>query len=968
MTSSPTFGSPEVPVASDGHDSTSSDESTNTIDVITNSDSDAGYNAIIFMNIQNLISKTKTDKIKFLTEQASHDKALIIALTETHLNDTVLEAEINITNYTIFRQDRTGGRRNGGIATYVHSSIAAQCQLIKTFSNNYIEFNILYFSKLEMLLINMYRPPDCQTNLFNEALQEIQETIEEYNENFPTTIITGDLNFPETNWGIGQSSEVRSENKQQAESLIKLTSDLLCNQIIDQPTRINNILDLFFVNNTEVVRDYFVENTVASDHNVITVQTNLNCKLSRVHPNKDIFFNTLNFNHKRTDWTKIQLSIHQTPWETIFRNRDPKYQYDILHATCMKICSEFVPKRVKSKHRRISRAREALRRSKRKSAKKLKIALRTQNSQNIQDLREKMIRKDAQLQDLIKSEQLQEELKVIESIKTNPKCFYGYASKKAKIKSGIGPLRNEANDIVDDPQSMSEILRQQYENVFAEPDVSKQINDPKLLFSQSSPLDITDIEISENLITNAIKTLKKHSAAGPDEFPAILLKKCSNALAKPLALLYRNMLDTGIIPQELKTAHITPIHKKGPKSLAKNYRPVALTSHIIKIFEKVLAKQLANYLEDNNKMNPAQHGFRQGRSCLSQLLTHQENIIASLAKGFMVDVINLDYAKAFDTVDHGILLHKIKNLGISGKLGIWISNFLQNRIQKVVIDGYKSQPSPVVSGVPQGSVLGPSLFIIHLGDIGHDIQNSTVSSFADDTRIYKEIKNLQDVKDLQKDLHKIYKWSEENNLSLNGEKFEHMRYGTNKGGDLGPPYLTPDGQNISEKESVRDLGVILSNNAKFEKHIAKKVKTARAMSAWILRTFTAARDEDTMLTLYKAYVRSHLEYCCQLWNPFLIKDISLIESVQQAFTKRIRNLENLNYWQRLEKLKLYSLQRRRERYLTIHTWKILNGKALNVVTSISEGIRYKSSSINSRLGRTCVVPTLTQTASVAIQR
>ena len=608
----------------------------------------------------------------------------------------------------------------------------------------------------------------------------------------------------------------------------------------------------------------------------------------------------------------------------------------------------------------------ALMRKKRKLAKKNRLA-DNNNAHNIQAMKDKIIRKDAQIQDSIKNEQLQEELRIIEAIPANPKLFFGYASQKSKIKSGIGPLRNEANEIVEDPRLISNMFKTQYESVFTHPDPSKAVQNPRIFFTQSDENDLTDIVITEEAVIAAINTLKPYSAPGPDEFPATLLKRCSNELAIPLSILYSNMMDTGIVPEELKTAHVAPIYKKGPRSLPKNYRPVALTSHLVKILEKVIAKQLSNYLEDNNKLNPAQHGFRPGRSCLSQLLAHQNSIISSLEKAFNIDVIYIDYSKAFDTVDHGILLHKMKNLGISGKLGIWISNFLQNRVQKVVVDGYKSEPSPVVSGVPQGSVLGPTLFNIHLVDIGEDVQNSIVSSFADDTRIHKEIKTLQDARDLQNDLNKVYRWTEESNMGLNGDKFEHMRYGNSGNETINAAYRTHDGQIIVEKSSVKDLGVKLTNNAKFEEHIVDIVKKTRCKLAWILRTFTS-RDEKTLMTLYKSLVRPNLEYCCQLWNPWVLKDINLIESIQRTLTYRIPNLRGLNYWERLEKLDLFSLERRRERYLIIHTWKILNKKAINIDTPNGEGIKYKPSSLNSRNGRHCYIHPLTPTSSASIKQ
>merc|ERR1711888_508941 len=245
-------------------------------------------------------------------------------------------------------------------------------------------------------------------------------------------------------------------------------------------------------------------------------------------------------------------------------------------------------------------------------------------------------------------------------------------------------------------------------------------------------------------------------------------------------LIWRKSLSTGKIPSILKTANIVPIHKGGSKGEAKNYRPVALTSHIVKIFEKVLRNHIVAHLEENGLLNPGQHGFRTGRSCLSQLLAHFETITQILEDGDNVDVIYLDFSKAFDKVDFLVTLRKIKHLGISGNIGKWIYSFLTGRTQCVIVNGMRSDVSEVKSGVPQGSVLGPLLFLILLGDIDKSIASAFVSSFADDTRVGRRIKTPADVQALQEDLNTIYRWSSKNNMKFNSDKFECIRYGKKK--------------------------------------------------------------------------------------------------------------------------------------------------------------------------------------------
>ena len=335
---------------------------------------------------------------------------------------------------------------------------------------------------------------------------------------------------------------------------------------------------------------------------------------------------------------------------------------------------------------------------------------------------------------------------------------------------------------------------------------------------------------------------------------------------------------------------------------------------------EIIVKEITVYLEVHGKMNPGQYGFRSGRSCLSQLVTHQNQIIEALEEGCNIDVVYLDFAKVFDKVDHGILLHKVKQLGLTGRLGIWISNFLQNRQQKVVVNGTQSKESKVVSGVPQGSVLGPLLFIIHIADIGDGVEHSTVSSFADDTRIISKVQTERDTTRMQTDLKSLYRWADENNMKFNNDKFELIRYGKIYEIQENTNYQAHNGTNIDRKRETKDLGILMSDDATFKAHIPAITNKAKRQMFWILRIFET-REEKLMLTLFKSLVIPLLEYCCQLWNPWKLKDIKQIEGIQRTFTNKITEINHFNYCERLKTLKLYWLERRRERYIVIYDGK-----------------------------------------------
>ena len=260
---------------------------------------------------------------------------------------------------------------------------------------------------------------------------------------------------------------------------------------------------------------------------------------------------------------------------------------------------------------------------------------------------------------------------------------------------------------------------------------------------------LLNITFTTNDILKAIDEIDTNSSCPDFSTPAIVLKKCKHALCRPLYTMWKKSLDCGVVPTLYKQQLVTPVHKKGSRSHSSNYRPISLTAHEIKIFERVLRTKMVDFLEENQLLTCKQHGFRKGKSCLTQLLKQYDTILSNLLAQNETDVIYLDFACAFDKVDYPILMKKLSNIGISGKLFDWLLNFLSDRCQTVVVDGVMSYLALVVSGVPQGTVLGPLLFLIYLNDISDCLQFSEISCFADDSRIFKSISTCADSQLLQ---------------------------------------------------------------------------------------------------------------------------------------------------------------------------------------------------------------------------
>ena len=265
--------------------------------------------------------------------------------------------------------------------------------------------------------------------------------------------------------------------------------------------------------------------------------------------------------------------------------------------------------------------------------------------------------------------------------------------------------------------------------------------------------------------------------------------------------------------------------------------------------ERILRKPLVAFLEVNGKMNPSQHGFRSKRSCLSQLLEHYDKILKILENGENVDCVYLDFAKCFDKIDIGLLCHKLKRNNVNSKLGTWLHNFLVNRYQHIIVDTEISSSSNVISGIPQGTVLGPVLALIFLSDLDDGIEN-TASMFADDTRITAAINDEADVENMQKDLDLVYKWAETNNMKFNSDKFELLRYGIDQQLKEDTLYFSADDNIIEEKEVLRDLGIMTETEPSTDDFPAK---TNRAI-------------------LHHLCVECPGRFCAKIWNLCRFKE------------------------------------------------------------------------------------------------
>ena len=516
----------------------------------------------------------------------------------------------------------------------------------------------------------------------------------------------------------------------------------------------------------------------------------------------------------------------------------------------------------------------------------------------------------------VKKAKRKKELKIAQEAKTNPKALFQYISSKTKPKETIPNLEKPDGSKTENDHDKVNVLSDFFCSVYTE-----EGDSPIPDFNANIENVLNSVTMSKNDVLKSLQSLNVNKSSGPDGVHPRILKELAHQLCYPLYKLFCRSMKEGKVPRKWKEAEVRPIFKKGKKSTPGNYRPVSLTSILCKIMEGFVRESLYSHLIDNDLLSPHQFGFCKGRSCLTQLLITINNWMSSLDNGVPVDAAYLDFKKAFDSVPHKRLLCKLKGYGIKGNLISWIEDFLSERSQYVSINNVCSDKVSVTSGVPQGSVLGPTLFIYYINDLPL-VSDSPITIFADDTKSHKEIKSHDDNVKLQDCINSLVNWSIKWMLGFNSQKCKMMHIGKNNPCHV---YTIPDGDTVRILETTdceKDLGVYIDPLLEFSEHIAKVVKKSRSMAGMILRNISS-RTGDILVPLFIALVRPNLEYANPVWSPYKRKFIDLIEKVQRQFTKRISGLNKLSYTQRLKELNLPSLEFRRARGDMIETYKIL---------------------------------------------
>ena len=408
------------------------------------------------------------------------------------------------------------------------------------------------------------------------------------------------------------------------------------------------------------------------------------------------------------------------------------------------------------------------------------------------------------------------------------------------------------------------------------------------------PLDpLRAFTVTPETVRSVLNSISPHKACGPDGVSARVIRECSEAITAPLTIICRLSLEQGKVPRAWKQAHVVPVFKKGQKGLPENYRSVSLLPLFGKVLERVVYFSMFNHVKP--VLSIYQHGFMPKRSCVTNLATMLHDAWDSVSTGLQTDVIYTDYSAAFQSVNHALLLHKLRlSYKISGRALAWLESYFTDRVQRVVVNGTCSSWTPVPSGTPEGSLISPLLFACYINDLP-DAVSCNCLMFADDVKLYHRIERQEDCAFLQRQIDALCNWSKLWRMSLNPRKCRVLSLSLRRDRVTGVYAL--DGESLERVSEMRDLGIVLDEKLTFADHIDSTVHKANRALGLLIRSFQSGKhgrsfyrcDSQAIIASYCANVRSIIEYGSVVWGGAAATHLLRLERIQHKFMTWLRS-------------------------------------------------------------------------------
>lgn len=857
--------------------------------------------------------RTKLHQFSNTAPTLPHD---VLFLTETWLDSNINTAELGLPTHNIYRLDRnkntSSKSRGGGVLLAISKTLVSR-KLTTTYKNVEHIFSVVNTNKKNKIILGcVYIPPSSDQIIYRNHMDEIQILISKYPET--KIIIAGDYNLPNINWDPLSSDLPRTNNSSISDierEILEMSNFLNLNQLNVTKNSNDRILDLVFSNVKSVT---------------VTKSSEILLPLDNYHPSLDIAINNticenpkiklMSHNFHKANYIEICNFLLKVDWSFL---NDGELNENIEHFYC--ILKQAIKSHVPVTSRNTSTFPKWFNNDLINLVLQKKIAHhKFKTMRTLHDYTEfhKLRKQCAVTSDKCYKNYIKE---VETSIKSNVKSFFNYSKSLQNNYASIPSIMNYGGKTCTKTEDIVNLFADFFKSVY-EDDISV---DSVPEFVTDFNLQLSDLSIERNDIIASIKLMEPKTSSGPDNIPPIFLKNCVNSLSYPLYLIFNKSLKTGQFPNSWKSSYLTPVFKKGSKNDVCNYRPICILSSIPKLFEKIILSKISSNIK--HVITNCQHGFVSSRSTLTNLTVYVNYINTALTNRKQVDSVYTDFSKAFDKVCHKILINKLVKMGIRGNLLAWLISYLSDRLLFVKINDCLSYEFIATSGVPQGSHLGPLLFILFINDVISIFYNVEVLLFADDMKLFKVINDVHDCIILQENLNNFFKWCSSNKLQLNINKCQVMRFHKIKL-PIMYNYSLCNVDLISVIE-ILDLGIIFDQKLCFVSHITSIANRAMKMLGFIVRISKDFKNINTLKILFTSLVRSILEYNSTIWSPVFNNHINTIERVQRKFLRCINfrlgiPLETIDYDFLLHSLKLLKLSDRRKIFDLIFLYKIVN--------------------------------------------
>ena len=783
----------------------------------------------------------------------------IIALTETWLNDTVFSAEFSSEDRLIFRKDRdraiTGKSQGGGVLIAIRNNYTVT--ELKLFNDEQeaigvkVDLNNNYFLYIVLVYI-VPNSPNSTYELFFEKMENL--LIDKTNSEL---VILGDFNIPSY---VNQLS--CNENLNTLRAFLSFNNLSQFNQITNSNSVILDLVIASF-DNVEVQKDSDPLIPIDNQHPCLSIclETKSTIEYCKYVP-------SARFNFKKADFGLMYSLFKTQKWDTLEACSDVDTAVDIFYSLLNEIFLKCVPKTIQVNKKYpvwFNKTIISLIKLKYNYFLKFKQYKSQYWKQKFNSLRNLIKHK-------IKISRAKYILDVQKSLRSDPKFFWSYI-KGLKDSPDILEEMTYENQIFKGSQHISEGFAKFFKSVY--------INDDDPCCTTSAPRShFCEKSLSIENIYNAIKKIKGNRAIGPDGVPAYIFKGCNNFVVKPLQFIFNLILRTSVYPQKWKTSKLIPIYKSGTRQDIKNYRPISIVCAVSKIFEVLVFDLLFD--EISNKINSSQHGFLPRKSTFTNLASFCQFVHDAINNKSQVDVIYTDMEKAFDRVRHCYIVNSLTDMEVSSYLVNLIQSYLSFRFQYVEVKGSRSVIIKCTSGVPQGSNLGPLLFLAAINNIMNNLGKVKGLLFADDFKCFFQINSVEDCETLQRDFCSVSNWCEANGFNLNVRKCSCMSFTLNRNRITYNYKL--NNSSLKRVDQQKDLGVIFDSSLSFTEHIVSKIESAQKISGFISRN-TKEFDVNLSLYLFDSLVVPVLEYGSIIWSPQYNVWSTIIERVQRKFLK-----------------------------------------------------------------------------------